>query len=240
VKYLDRTWPSPAENLACDEALLDWCEEEGGTEVLRLWEAREHFVVLGYANHATRAVDLDACRTRAIPVLRRCSGGGTVLQGPGCLNYSLILKIEGKKPLQSISETNCYIMKRNAEAVAAVLGKSVAIEGFTDLAVNNLKFSGNAQRRKRGFLLFHGTFLLDYDSALMEELLLLPSRQPDYRQNRSHAGFLTRLNLPMHSIKAALKKSWAATDPLQEIPNSIIARLVQVKYSQKEWNLKWE
>jgi len=239
VKHLDRTWQTPAENLACDEALLDWCEEEGGTEVLRLWEAREHFVVLGYANHATREVNLDACRTRGIPVLRRCSGGGTVLQGPGCLNYSLILKMEGKKPLQSISETNCYIMKRNAEAVAAVLGKSVAVEGFTDLAVNNLKFSGNAQRRKRDFLLFHGTFLLDYDSALMEELLLLPARQPDYRQNRSHAGFLTRLDLPMDSIKAALKKSWAATDPLGEIPNSDISRLVQEKYSREEWNLKW-
>ena len=240
MKYLDRTWPTAAENLACDEALLDWSEEEGGTEVLRLWEAREHFVVLGYANHASREVNLDACRARDIPVLRRCSGGGTVLQGPGCLNYSLILKIEGKKPLQSISITNCYIMKRNAEAVTSVLGKPVAVEGFTDLAINHLKFSGNAQRRKRDFILFHGTFLLDYDSALMEELLLLPARQPDYRQNRSHAGFLTRLDLPSDSTKAALKKSWAANEPLREIPNAAISRLVQEKYSRDEWNLKWE
>jgi lipoate---protein ligase len=80
---------------------------------------------------------------------------------------------------------------------------------------------------------------LDYNSALMEELLLLPSRQPDYRQNRSHAGFLTRLNLPMDSVKAALKKSWTATEPLRKIPDVIMDRLVQEKYSREEWNLKW-
>ena len=37
MKQLDLTLPSPAENLACDEALLDWCEENGGEEILRFW-----------------------------------------------------------------------------------------------------------------------------------------------------------------------------------------------------------
>src|SRR5713226_6021948 len=70
-------------------------------------------------------------------------------------------------------------------------GDPVTVEGFTDLAVNGLKFSGNAQRRKRRCLLFHGTFLLDLDLALVEKLLRPPSRQPAYRENRSRAEFLT-------------------------------------------------
>ena len=73
MKYFDGTYPTPAENLACDEALLNLCEEGRGGEVLRFWEPREPFVVVGYANRAAREVDLDACRTRGIPVLRRCS-----------------------------------------------------------------------------------------------------------------------------------------------------------------------
>src|SRR6266852_576362 len=105
MKYLDLTLPSAAENLACDEALLDWLEEKGEPEVLRVWEPREHFVVLGYANKAFLEVNLEACLKRRIPILRRCSGGGTVLQGPGCLNYSLLLKIAGEPALRSISQT---------------------------------------------------------------------------------------------------------------------------------------
>jgi lipoate-protein ligase A len=50
MKHLDLTFPSPAENLACDEALLDWREENGGEEILRFWESPEIFVVVGYAN----------------------------------------------------------------------------------------------------------------------------------------------------------------------------------------------
>jgi lipoate---protein ligase len=193
--HLDLTLPTPAENLACDEALLDWCDGGGSNGgVLRFWEPPQHFVVLGYANKAGAELDVEACRSRQIPILRRCSGGGAVLQGPGCLNYTLVLKID--EALRSITETNCLVMKRNAAALSALLGAAVTVEGFTDLALNNLKFSGNAQRRKRHFLLFHGTFLLDFDLELLEKLLLPPSKQPAYRRNRSHAEFRCCLQRP--------------------------------------------
>ena len=58
MKYTDETFDSSAENLAWDEALLDLCEAGAGDETLRFWEAREPFVVVGYANHAAREVDL--------------------------------------------------------------------------------------------------------------------------------------------------------------------------------------
>ena len=103
MKWLDLTLPSPAENLACDEALLDWCENGKGDEVLRFWEPREHFVVVGYANKIANEVNVAACEKRGIPILRRCSGGGTVLQGPGCLNYTLVLRITDDGPLRNIS-----------------------------------------------------------------------------------------------------------------------------------------
>ncbi len=81
MKYLDRTLGTAQENLAGDEALLDGCEEGGSDEILRFWEPRQYFVVLGYPNKVSAEVNLDSCRTLGIPVLRRCSGGGTVLQG---------------------------------------------------------------------------------------------------------------------------------------------------------------
>jgi len=239
MKYLDLTLPSAAENLACDEALLDWLEEKGEPEVLRVWEPREHFVVLGYANKARLEVELEACRKRRIPILRRCSGGGTVLQGPGCLNYSLLLKIVGAPALQSISQTNRFIMQRNAEALASLLRRSVDVQGFTDLTLGTLKFSGNAQRRKRGWILFHGTFLLDFKIEFMGDVLRFPSKHPAYRQHRSHGEFLTQLQLPAGSVKSALQEKWEARQPLMDIPRSMIEQLTRDKYSTDEWNLKW-
>jgi lipoate-protein ligase A len=85
--------------------------------------------------------------------------------------------------------TNRWIMERNRAAIESLLGRPVAIRGYTDLAVDELKFSGNAQRRRRRSILFHGTFLLSMDLALVSGLLPKPSWEPDYRQGTSAYGF---------------------------------------------------
>lgn len=241
MKYLDLTLPTPQHNLACDEALIHWCEDRYEDEILRFWESWEHFAVLGYSSKVESDVDLSSCRAYRIPVLRRLSGGGTVLQGPGCLNYSLILNIQNRAPLKGITETNAFIMKCLKKALKPVIGPEIEIQGFSDLVLGIQKFSGNAQYRKRHFLLFHGTFLLQFDISLVEKLLPmpLPPRQPLYRQNRSHGNFLTNLNLPSRMIKETLKQSWNATEGLKKIPLDRIDALVRERYSTHEWNFKF-
>lgn len=238
MKYFDFTFPNPAENLAADDALMDLCDKGLEDEILRVWEPQTPFVVLGYANHAAREVNLDACQLAKIPVFRRCSGGGTVVQGPGCLNYSLILKMT-KGPLGSIAGTNQYILGRHIEALAPLLAAKPELEGHTDLALRNLKFSGNAQRRLKNALIFHGTFLLDFDISLVEKFLPLPSKQPCYRENRSHSEFLTNLKIPSGDVKLALQKIWGADVPLTGIRHENIRELVSTRYSRDEWNLKF-
>jgi lipoate-protein ligase A len=239
MKVLDLTLPTPAENLACEEALLDAAEAGESGELLRFWESPQHFVVVGYANKVATEVNVAACEERGLPILRRCSGGGTVVQGPGCLNYALILRIAQDGPTRSISSANQFIMERNAGALASLTKQPVQICGHTDLAVNGLKFSGNSQRRRRNFLLFHGTFLLNFDLALVSELLLPPSLQPDYRGSRSHAEFITNLNCTAAAAKNALVATWNAHERAEEVPDAAIKFLVQTKYDQREWNFKF-
>jgi lipoate---protein ligase len=236
MKYLDLTLPTPAANLACDEALLDGCEEQG-SEVVRFWEPQEYFVVLGFSNQVAREVDVAACQREKVGVYRRCSGGGTVLQGPGCLNYSLILNIDGDVGLETITSANCHIMSKHKAALESLLRQPVHVRGHTDLAFNELKFSGNAQRRKRRALIFHGTFLLRFDLAMIDKFLPMPSRQPDYRQNRPHKQFLTNLPLDADALKQALREAWNAREPLEVVPDC--KRLVAEKYSTDSWNLKF-
>jgi lipoate-protein ligase A len=239
MKHLDLTLPSPAENLACDEALLDWCEENGGEEVLRFWEAPEIFAVAGYANKIAAEVNVATCEEKKIPIFRRCSGGGTVLQGAGCLNYALILRIAENSPLASISSANQFIMERNRATLETLLGKTVKVRGHTDLATKGLKFSGNSQRRKKNFLLFHGTFLLNFDLALVGQFLRMPSKEPDYRHGRSHDEFLTNLNFSAAEVRGALKKAWNATEELRDFPKSETQKLAAEKYSADVWNFKF-
>jgi lipoate-protein ligase A len=236
MKFLDYTAPTPAENLACDEALLDLAEEQGGDSVLRFWESPRHFVVLGYANKAAEEADLEACRAADVPVLRRCSGGGTVLQGPGCVNYAVVLRIDSSPELGSITGANRYVMERNRDAMSRLLGREVRIEGHTDLAVGPLKFSGNAQRRKREWLLFHGTVLIDFNLSLVPKLLRHPSREPDYRGGRSHEEFVTTVAVTRDNLKATLSEVWGVSQMFGEPPSHRIAELVASRYARDEWN----
>jgi len=239
MNFCDLTLPSPEENLACDEALLDLAEEGRGGEVLRIWEPRHYFVVLGYSNKAAVEVNLPFCRLHTIPVMRRCTGGGAVLQGPGCLNYSLVLRMTESAPLQSIPAANTFVLKRHQEALAALLQAPVEMQGHTDLAIGGLKCSGNSQRRKRQFLLFHGSFLLHLDVSMVEGTLRSPSRQPEYRLNRSHSDFLINLGVPAPRIKQALVKCWSAAEPLADLPFERVSLLTREKYGREEWNSKW-
>jgi lipoate---protein ligase len=239
MKYIDLTLPTPEENLACDEALLEFCEKGQDEGFLRFWEPQQHFVVLGYANKAATEVNLKACESHQVPVLRRCSGGGTVLQGPGCLNYSLVLPINATPALETITGTNTFIMERQREALQSLLKASSSVQGHTDLVLGNLKFSGNAQRRKRNFLIFHGTFLLDFDLSLIERFLLMPSKQPEYRQNRKHSDFLTNLGLSSEAVKQAVRTVWGAVMPTTEWPQMQTSDLVHHKYKTHEWNFRF-
>ncbi len=239
MRLCDLTFSTPEENLACDEALLDLCEAGQAEEVLRFWEPARYFVVVGYANQVATEVNLPFCGQNTLPVLRRCSGGGAVLQGPGCLNYSLVLRIGASGPLSGISSTNNFVLARHQAALSALLLAPVERCGHTDLAIGGLKFSGNAQRRRKNFLLFHGSFLLHFDIGLIENALRFPSRQPDYRLDRSHEDFLMNLKVPPHLVKTALSRAWGATETLTEIPLADIGRLVRERYGREAWNNKF-
>lgn len=246
----DHPVSSTAEDLAADEAILDWCESDPGKEILRFWEPGEIFVVVGYANKIAREVNTAACENSGIPIYRRCSGGGTVLQLPGGLNYSLILRITEGGPLRSITSANHFIMEKNRAALSTLLPQletqnsqfkteAISVQGHTDLCLGKLKFAGNSQRRRKHHLLFHGTLLLDCDLKLIGQFLQMPSLEPAYRGHRAHEEFLTNLRITPAEVKAALAKAWNANASLPNPPLETITQLARDKYSSPEWNYKF-
>jgi lipoate-protein ligase A len=200
MDYLDLTLPTPEENLALDEALL-LDAEAGGGEVLRVWELPGWAVVLGSAGRLAEDVDEAACAADRVPVLRRTSGGGTVLLGPGCLAYTLVLAYERDPRLRDVTLSYQVILDRVRRALGG-LTPAVVHEGSSDLAWGDRKVSGNSQRRRQTHLLHHGTLLYAFDLARIPRYLRVPNRQPLYRRQRAHEAFVANLPLSAAALKA--------------------------------------
>lgn len=236
MKHLDLTLQTPAENLALEEALLDHYDDHETDDLLRFWESGVYFVVLGLGNHLETETHRRICEDLAIPILRRCSGGGTVLQGRGCFNYAFILNTERHPDLQSIKCSNRWILTEIKKSLLP-LSDAIALKGISDLAIGDKKFSGNAQRRKRRYILFHGTILIDFDLNMIETTLKMPSLQPDYRQNRRHTDFITNTHFNRNTIKEMFIRHWHCPTPLPQLPETRFSQLTQ-KYNSSEWNYK--
>jgi len=244
MRYLELTLPTPAENLALDEALLDEAEAAPcPAETLRVWESLEPVVVVGRSSRVVDEVNLDACQRLGVSVLRRPSGGAAVLLGPGCLMYALVLNHERRPQTRRVDVAHRYVLGVIAAALVES-GAAVACAGTSDLvlapgspaALPLLKCSGNSVRVKRRHLLYHGTLLYDFPLERIGQCLHMPSRMPDYRAGRAHGQFVANLPLSRDTICESLRRAWSAEETSAGWPQGRTAQLAKQKYGQPEWN----
>lgn len=243
MQHLNLTRPTPAENLALDEALLDAAEAgEIAGGVLRLWEMPCFCVVLGRSSQADREVNLAACREAEVPVLRRSSGGGPVVAGPGCLMYSIVLDYRKHAPHRAIDLIHCTVLEHIATMLAP-MQSNISLAGTSDLVVNTSaaggsrfetlfqrKISGNSLRMKREHFLYHGTLLYDFELDRIGRLLDTPIREPDYRAGRAHAEFVANSRLARAELEQAFIAGWEAHESLSSWPQQRMADLVRTRY----------
>ena len=201
AQWLDESTLPPlltaAEQLAVDEAILD--EAESGqlkNTVVRTWQAAAPAVVLGSSSELHKEVNYDTCTQLNIPVLRRPSGGATVILGPGCVMWSIVTPYRDVPPLEAI---HAAMLDPLAEALSATGRKCCTEKSTSDLVIRAAgrakKISGNALRVRRQSVLYHGTILDAFPLELVGQLLRHPPREPEYRRQRSHSEFLTNLLL---------------------------------------------
>ena len=180
--------PTVERNLAVDEGLAQEASRTG-RRVLRLWWGSHPTAVLGCGDKPDSALHLDECDRRGVGWVRRVTGGGTVLQTPGVFNYSYTAPDPGRMDTQRVFELGAQLVV----CALAQLGVSAQQRGTSDVAVDDLKISGNAQARKWRAVLLHGTLLVDADTELMEAVLRHPGKEPEYRRRRSHRDFIVTL-----------------------------------------------
>ena len=211
MQYRDITFPTPQENIAFDEALWSMAEKQGAGEYLRFWESSGIFIVLGRIGRAEADVNAINAQKDNIAVLRRSSGGGTVVQGPGCLNYTLVLSKQKHPEINDLRRSYEWISNKIIE-VLRLQGVEAYFRPTSDMAtgLGEKKFSGNAQRRGKHYILHHGTILYDFDLSLISRYLNMPKDIPEYRKHRSHTDFVTNILIDPRLFKDHLAQSFQA------------------------------
>ncbi len=234
MRLLVWTFNDPSANLALDEALLNLVDAASVPGVLRLWEPSSHFVVVGRGSQLEREVHWDQCLRLSIPVQRRVSGGAAIVTGPGCLMYAVVLPMLGESSGRDIQRIHDNVMARHVAALDA-LNIEARREGICDLIVDGRKVSGNSLRCVRNAVLYHGTFLYNFDLELISRCLRIPPRMPEYRRGRSHAEFVGSIPTSRAELEAALREVWQAETLLTNWPAEQTAALVQSKYARPDW-----
>lgn len=170
--------------LQIEEALLrlhneNWCLINDGSPTS---------IVMGISGNPEELVNIEKMKTSPIPLIKRYSGGGTVIVDANTLFVSFILQKE-------IHDFPCFpepILRWSEKFYKQAL----SIPNFklreNDYVIDDLKCGGNAQYIKKDRFVHHTTFLWDFDDSSME-YLLHPKKTPTYREGRSHKEFLCKL-----------------------------------------------
>ena len=145
-------------------------------------------IVMGISGQPELLLNLSKVEREHLPVIKRFSGGGTVIVDRNTLFISFIIAKEDL-PVVPFPEP---ILRWSSDLYASAWG----IEGFhlreNDYCIGDRKCGGNAQYIRKGRWMHHTSFLWDYETENMEALLL-PAIRPAYRENRPHEEFLCKL-----------------------------------------------
>src|SRR5262245_2247071 len=130
--YASHALAGPDAELARDWELFQAVESGEARFLYRFWNAPAPAVVLGRNGVAEKDVMIDACRRDNVPVVRRCSGGGTVVLGPGCFNYAIAVSLVSEPALTNVGTSFKAIL---GGIVTALDVPGLSIAG-TDLALD--------------------------------------------------------------------------------------------------------
>ena len=243
-------------NMALDEAILNAVIEKKSQNTLRFYKWSPSTASIGRNQSLSAEIDMNFAKERGFNVVRRITGGGAVLHdNVGEITYSIVCPT---KFLEDIGAKNVLeqfeIITQGIIAGLTIFGlkPEKGIIHCPAIFLDGKKFSGNAQLRKRGHLLQHGTILLEIDPELMYSILKAPENVGKSRMvksvrakciglkdallNYDEKKFLSSLKNGFEKILGVKLRNGSFSD--YEL--KLAKRLVIEKYSNINWLKKYE
>jgi lipoate-protein ligase A len=156
-------------NMAIDEAVSKAVAKGKALPTIRFYTWQPSAVSIGYFQGMNDEVDVEKCKKLGVDFIRRRTGGGAVYHDEnGEITYSVIAP-EKIMP-QGITESYRLICSWIVNSLAEI-GIESEFRPINDIIAGGKKISGNAQTRRNGVLLQHGTLLYDVDVERMFSVL---------------------------------------------------------------------
>ncbi len=172
------------QQLQWEEALLradlrNWCLLNHGSPPA---------IVIGISGQVEQLIQREKMQEAPLPLIRRFSGGGTVVVDEETLLITLICQ----STVVSFPPFPRPLMEWSAELYRPLFPSLPFHLRESDYVLGERKWGGNAQSIIKGRWLHHSSLLWDYHPPFMD-YLLMPTKTPAYRQGRTHNDFLCRL-----------------------------------------------
>ena len=237
MKYLILNTTDPAYNLAAEQYVFDRLATQ--ESFLMLWQNR-NAIIIGKHQNTLAEINEAFVREHGIKVVRRLSGGGAVYHDLGNLNYTLIVPDDGEG-------LDLGRFCRPVIRALRKLGVDAEINGRNDMTVGGQKFSGNAQYRKDGRVMHHGTILFDSDMSVLAGALQVDEEKIKAKGVKSVRSRVTnvRPHLPRDMELPQFRQA-VLQSILEEMPGeeyrftdadlAAIETIVKERYGTWEWN----
>ncbi|MUK87788.1 octanoyltransferase [Ornithinibacillus sp. L9] len=263
--FLDSGHQDAAINMALDESLLNWHSKGEIPPTLRFYGWSTPTLSVGHYQRVHDSINFNAMKNYRCQFVRRLTGGSAVLHDNE-LTYSIVISEDHPAIPASVREayyvlskglyegfknltiTVDYATPENSEKKdrSAVCFEKAA---FYEMIVDGKKLSGNAQTRKKGCLLQHGSIPMSMNAKMLYDLFRFPSEKIkqrklaafqnkaitvdqlknkvhtfDMMKNAFYQGFEKGLHINLHPFELSDSR-W------QEVYH-----LAETKYRSEEWN----
>jgi lipoate-protein ligase A len=246
-RLIDSGFVPPPLSAALDEAILEAHVDGEVPNTLHFYRRSVPTISVGYFQKIAETVDVSECSRRGVSIVRRMSGGSSIYTDQGQLIYGLV--VHDADLLGSREESFRIVCTALAEAISS-FGVRAEHKPVNDVEVEGKKVSGNAQLRRRGSVLQHGTVLVDTDLSAMDSVLRVsPSNQRRIARPSQRVTTLARLlgTAPdMDILKSRLTAGLARAFGVEFVPGNLserevvlVARLVEERYGRRDWNMKF-
>ncbi len=172
-----------------------------------IWRPDSVYIVLGRSNDLHTSVYTREVINDNIKVVKRMSGGESVLISPNMAVFSLKIK------LQKLENPNKIFQTINQSLISSL--KLIGIndlhsKGISDISIGNKKIMGSSMYLNNKEFFYHAVLNINEDIGLISKYLKHPKKEPTYREKRNHEDFVTSLrkegyNIDFHVAKNAIE-----------------------------------
>lgn len=249
-RFLDMDASDACTNMAIDEAILLGVAHGYSKNTIRFFRWKPSAVSIGYFQSIKDEVDLKECRRLGVDVVRRITGGGAVYHDyEGELTYSIVLP-ETHKIIPNDLIESFKVLCRGIIIGLNRLGVKVEFAPINDLVIGRKKISGNAQTRKHGVILQHGTILLKTNPEKIFRVLKVSKEKISDKLIKSFHERVTNITrelgreVDLGEVNEALKKGFEEALNIKLIKGELNSfelekvRELRLKYSSEWWNFQ--